>query len=388
MNIALLINNHIPLKPPSVSESINFSNESTINNLIITFKECNFTGFDPGNFQRYIGTFSNEIKIDGCFFFNSHIEGWFYNQNITISNSEFIASIINLQLLGSVTLTDNTFQNTIIEILGSPQVNVMNNNADGCSVDICAENVLLENYTMSFTSVIDGFSNFCINSSSTIALNNVTFNDQKETWRYLKVIHLNRTLQNSMMISYVTREKYSSINFESMDSIKDIGQALDRLACSQNYQIDNGMEPWNQFFYIYCTPLSSKYYSLAESTLEYGLKNNIIHKCTFEARCGDGNIFNKEIFWGHDQGGSNGLAFERCPSLYCCPMGEEGTQSYRSCNANRRGPLCGDCENRFIFPLVGLGCVAEENCIANPTRITYLLLPVMLLLFHRYDGAV
>ena len=372
-------------------------------NSIIIFKECTFKDFDFLDVVRYFGFF-NSMEIDACFFYNVRFEGNFYymyGKSISFLNSKFVDSTISLTDTNLVSLNNITFSNTMTnQVFQTNEIIILNIFSDGGSnIAVSCNHVLLENITMltidQYSSSNTDFS-ITVDVDSNVTLNNVTFVDRKAEWRYLKVMHLSRLFNCSGMIILISKDKYISINVEGDGYSRDMDQEKVRFACSRNYQIDNGMQLHEKFFSVFCTPLSSKYYSLAESILEYDkdtnsfvkVNNNDAQQCDFEARCGDGKIFNKEIFWGQEiERGSRTyqmLFFELCPSLYCCPMSEEGTRSYQSCNLNRVGLLCGDCADGFIFPLIGLSCVAMESCKTGETYAIYLLLPVLLLVLYRY----
>ena len=370
------------------------SNPLNFNNLNIILNECTFKDSQL-NVIYFFGGYFNSANIGGCSFLNSSIYGQcFPDETITFINSKIVDSAISFSE-ASLSLNNIILNNTITSLSSSNEIIILNSLvADESTISIynCI-NTHLEN------TIMKNHFSLTADPNTTVTLNNVTFVNEKAEWRYLKVIHLSLLIKSSGMIEFISKENHiNTINVESDGYSRDSDQKEFRFACSRNYQIESVMQLHEKFFsvYVFCTPLSSKYYSLAESVLEYDkdtnsfvkVNNNDTQQCNFEARCGDGKIFNKEIFWGHEiERGSRTyqmLSFELCPSLYCCPMSEEGTRNYQSCNLNRVGLLCGDCADGFIFPLIGLGCVAMESCKTGETYAIYLLLPVLLLVLYRY----
>ena len=78
------------------------------------------------------------------------------------------------------------------------------------------------------------------------------------------------------------------------------------------------------------------------------------------------------------------IVFYPCPELYCCPIGERCDGKFNSCAKGRTGPLCGDCENGFVIPIIGYGCIQETDCNVIGFIVLLLVLTPIWLLALKY----
>ena len=65
-------------------------------------------------------------------------------------------------------------------------------------------------------------------------------------------------------------------------------------------------------------------------------------------------------FWGYINSELS-VSMIRCPDGYCC-QGNETCKGIDSCNTERRGTLCGTCDENLTESLFTPNCVYNENC--------------------------
>ena len=116
-------------------------------------------------------------------------------------------------------------------------------------------------------------------------------------------------------------------------------------------------------FKFYCKQCDSTSYNVNHA----GFKNNhpynvTCHKCPYQASCVNG-IKSRGNYWATTSKYSHGkVTFTLCPSSYCC-VSLEKCISYNTCNENREGRLCGDCQKDYVISVFTRNeCVSKGEC--------------------------
>ena len=353
---------------------------------------------------EFVGLFTS-FEMDECIVKDTTVTlpfGACTRCTFTVRNSKFTRSKLNLNDGWNTIFDNNIFINCHeLTICSSNDTRISNSFLD-CS-EICyleawqethritpLNYILLENVTFLAHSQIS----ISLNGDM-VTLNNVTFTDRRKTWTYVTVNHMIITPSISSSVELMKKEEEEENSMMlQIDLASQPVKNIFSFSCSQSHQIYSAVK--TEFTVVICTPISQRLYSLSESTLEYDQGTQIMkitesktQLCPRGAICGDGRILNKEIFWGQEFGddvlSNRTLEFTFCPSLYCGPMSNEDEVSgYNLCNGDRQGILCGDCADGFTFPLIGFGCVEQEDCETGITYAIYLILPFLLVTVYLY----
>eukprot|EP00111_Clytia_hemisphaerica_P002549 TCONS_00007264-protein len=70
---------------------------------------------------------------------------------------------------------------------------------------------------------------------------------------------------------------------------------------------------------------------------------------------------------------SEEVEFIPCPSFYCCSNLQKTCQNITSCNTNRKGTLCGSCEDGFFENYFYPTCISNNECTAVKMRRFWLV---------------
>ena len=145
----------------------------------------------------------------------------------------------------------------------------------------------------------------------------------------------------------------------------------------------------NEFkmFAFYCVPCPLLFYSLNKSTLMDNKQNNVIcQHCPPGGKCQEGVITARDNFWGILNSKTNLIVFFMLPNGYGC-VGQQ-CQFYYSCAKNRKGTLCGECENGYSESMYSPRCIANRNCQIKKFWIIALVLVVFYILFFLYKEEI
>ena len=126
---------------------------------------------------------------------------------------------------------------------------------------------------------------------------------------------------------------------------------------------------FNKYQFL-CYPCRKTLYSLGfgrvtllntSSTKYYDIKCD---PCPYGGDC-SGEIKAKANFWGYKSGNQDAVTikFLRCPRDYCCQG--ENCLTFNSCNDNREGTLCGQCQKGYSQGLSSAKCIKVSKC-GNP----------------------
>ena len=84
--------------------------------------------------------------------------------------------------------------------------------------------------------------------------------------------------------------------------------------------------------------------------------------CPFGAKCSQ-NIIAEQNFWGYQEHDSPPtLTFTMCPLGYCRPPNKTDFPEYNSCQGNRSGELCGQCNEAYTETLYSTNCRPSHKC--------------------------
>ena len=85
-----------------------------------------------------------------------------------------------------------------------------------------------------------------------------------------------------------------------------------------------------------------------------------IETCPYGGDCesGGAGIVARPGFWGSRVG--SGAAFHSCPDEYCCEHAP--CENLSSCSGNRRGVLCGECQQGYSAAFGTTACVESSSC--------------------------
>ncbi|KAJ5074165.1 g protein-coupled receptor-related [Anaeramoeba ignava] len=121
--------------------------------------------------------------------------------------------------------------------------------------------------------------------------------------------------------------------------------------------------------YIYeCVPCPQGSYSMSSGGNSEGAAN-FCFDCPYGAVCnGTNRIAPLSGFWGFPTNSSQFLEYKPCPAGYCTIKSTSDTQSilsgdYNYCSGNRKGILCGECEEGYTNTLSDESeCVLKKDC--------------------------
>ena len=97
------------------------------------------------------------------------------------------------------------------------------------------------------------------------------------------------------------------------------------------------------------------------SDSDRGIHSVICNSCPFGATC-ISKIRPKANFWGYVYNKKAHLI--SCPPGYCCQTTED-CRSLESCNAKRRGALCGQCSEGYAESMFSGKCIQDSQCNAG-----------------------
>ena len=143
---------------------------------------------------------------------------------------------------------------------------------------------------------------------------------------------------------------------------------------------------------FYCTRCNTSSYNILPPTMKWEENstsvesNNECHQpCPYQASCGNG-LKSRGNYWGLiKEGKSLGtVSFFLCPTFYCCSS-KRDCLSYDTCANNRRGRLCGDCNDNHSIALFGPNqCVLTEDCEPNVFWAGYVLMILVVFVLVLY----
>ena len=128
-------------------------------------------------------------------------------------------------------------------------------------------------------------------------------------------------------------------------------------------------DPYYQTVTTSCSSCPPKTYSVHSSNVlispafKKGYRTDQIHcyPCPYGGRCSNGIVRAQNNFWGHQlKGKFSEVRFVRCPVDYCC-FGDQ-CQTYKSCNYNRVGILCGQCKEGYSEDTLSSDCIPNAKC--------------------------
>ena len=141
------------------------------------------------------------------------------------------------------------------------------------------------------------------------------------------------------------------------------------------------------YFKFHCKKCDGTRYN----TIHAGYKNSeaynvTCYDCPYQASCVNG-IQSKGNYWGRSDPNSGKVTFTLCPASYCCKSLKNCT-SYNTCGKNRKGRLCGDCENGYSLSLLSQNkCVFKTECEKQTVLWTMYLVVTITACFFTMYGA-
>ena len=140
-------------------------------------------------------------------------------------------------------------------------------------------------------------------------------------------------------------------------------------------------------FAFYCVPCPLQFYSLNKSTLIDNRHNNVnCQHCPPGGKCQEGVIKARDNFWGILNNKTNLIEFFMLPNGYGC-VGKQ-CQFYYSCAKNRKGTLCGECDDGYSESMYSPRCIANKNCQIKKFWISALVLVILYVLFFLYKKEI
>ena len=134
---------------------------------------------------------------------------------------------------------------------------------------------------------------------------------------------------------------------------------------------------------LYCVPCPLNHYNLNRSIFtKYSKNNAICEQCPPGGKCQSGIIKARDNFWGHLNNKTNLINFFMLPSGYGCQKNQ--CRAYYSCSANRKGILCGECENNYSESMYSSHCIANRYCQVKKFWIIAFLLVIAYNIFFLY----
>jgi len=94
----------------------------------------------------------------------------------------------------------------------------------------------------------------------------------------------------------------------------------------------------------------------------YAKKNIQCHPCPVGGECERGITKSKSNYYGYVKASDASIEYITCPVEYCCSNIGNPCTSYSTCNSNRSGVLCGQCNEGFQESFFTNNCIALENC--------------------------
>lgn len=137
--------------------------------------------------------------------------------------------------------------------------------------------------------------------------------------------------------------------------------------------------PALEYFEVNCKPCADTFYSASEGRFQVSFHPNsskvyVAHSvsllqferlpcvnCPFGADCQKGTLKAKPNYWGYKA--EDSVIFTLCPLEYCCAGSVENPcLSFDSCSPNRRGVMCGSCEEGHSLSVFSNNCVSNTQC--------------------------
>ena len=140
---------------------------------------------------------------------------------------------------------------------------------------------------------------------------------------------------------------------------------------------------------VSCNPCPLNEYSLMSGSLSLShengmvetLKENSVHcyHCKYGGVCSKGSIRAQANYYGYKTGArKEEVHFISCPVGYCCKG--NNCKKFNSCQANRRGELCGKCKKGLSENVINANCIETSKCtddwfwwIYIPCGVIYIL---------------
>ena len=110
-------------------------------------------------------------------------------------------------------------------------------------------------------------------------------------------------------------------------------------------------------------------YSFDKNTLTMVNESHIIEKdtisckkCPYGGICEKAKITSQQNFWGFVH--NSEAVFVQCPADYCCGANYKQTacRDISTCNKNRKGVICGECEKDFYVNFFTNDCIPNHQC--------------------------
>ena len=130
-----------------------------------------------------------------------------------------------------------------------------------------------------------------------------------------------------------------------------------------------------------CSPCTMGTYSEDRGYYHFKKKHSAqCFPCPYGAKCMPG-LEVLPNFWGYRINSSSKptkVAFSLCPLGYCCQPEDHNKSCavFNTCNAHRRGRLCGECEHKFSETLFSPTCRKSEKCNDSwfwPVAVVFIL---------------
>ena len=140
-------------------------------------------------------------------------------------------------------------------------------------------------------------------------------------------------------------------------------------------------------FAFYCLPCPINHYSLNKSILIDIHQNDAkCRQCPPGGNCQSGVINARDNFWGHLNKTTKSINFFMLPNGYGCVQRQ--CQFYFSCAKNRKGTLCGECDDGYSESMYSPRCIANGYCQIKKFWIIALVLVIFYILFFLYKKEI
>ncbi|XP_046848223.1 uncharacterized protein LOC124441801 [Xenia sp. Carnegie-2017] len=137
-----------------------------------------------------------------------------------------------------------------------------------------------------------------------------------------------------------------------------------------------------RYLYVQCNECPPKTYTLERSIFTNTNSNDVqCMQCPRGGICSGGILSSQPNFWGYRSHSS--ITFAQCPPGYCCNLSHCPT--YKGCQGNRTGTLCGRCLKGMSDSLLSTSCTLNGNCslrVFIPSAIALLIVYLIFFLFH------
>ena len=123
----------------------------------------------------------------------------------------------------------------------------------------------------------------------------------------------------------------------------------------------------------------NKHYINSPYNITYNKSNVYCKVCPLGANC-TGSIKALPMYWGYKNSLEDSVTMIRCPNGYCC-NGTDMCNGMHSCNKNRTGSICGECQNGFSEALFSTECLLGDTCMGNIVLLYYTVCVTIYILF-------